>query len=144
MLHMTSHQLSISRSVLLSLPPLRKPTFPSTTSIFHLLPRLSLSLPNRRAQSFHSRFDSLSFSSTVSTSRRSSSAVQFPNSSQDHDESSSQSRLALGCGGARGGRLTFILLTAGTVLDSSSASKSSAERPSGMRRGALRRRFGVT
>src|SRR2546421_7983769 len=123
MLHMTSHQLSISRSVLLSLPPLRKPTFPSTTSIFHLLPRLSLSLPSRRAQSFHSRFDSLSFSSTVSTSRRSSSVVQFPNWSQDHDGSSSRSWLALGCGGGRGGRLRCVFPAAGTGPDSPSALK---------------------
>jgi hypothetical protein len=85
MLCLASYQLSTSRSVRLSLPPLRNPMFPSTTSIFHLLPKVSLSLPSRRAQSFHSRLDSLSFSRTVSTKSLSSAAVQFPNSSTFHN-----------------------------------------------------------
>jgi hypothetical protein len=56
----------------------RRPTSPLPIKLFHRFPTLPRSFPKLLAQSCQSDFVSLSFSSTNSTSRRSSSVVHSP------------------------------------------------------------------
>lgn len=143
----------MSRSGLQVLPPLLKPTLPSPTRRLQRRPRLSLSLPNRLAQSFQSRLDRRSFSSTISTRTRSSS-MDHPASSIEGDDpyaespSPSPSPSTAEDPRLRGGLMTAgMLRSSWSVGDSSSgvsrARKSSADKPNGMARGTRRRRFGV-
>lgn len=123
--------------------PLRRPTLPSPTRAFHLLPTVSLSLPIFRAVSFQSRFESLSLSSTSSTSLLSSSLVHSePVFMADGPCASSLLTGLL----SREFAMRRLLLRQDVDCDFcgvSSDLKSDASRPNGTSSGARRRRLGV-
>lgn len=133
--------------------PRRKPTLPSPTRAFHRLPTLSLSLPIFRAQSFQSRFDNLSLSSTNSTSLPSSSLVHSELESKgDGGLSASLGPSVVvksqsGCRESSFGRFSACRRGKENVRSESPGDsrdlKSERSRPSGISRGARRCRFGV-
>jgi hypothetical protein len=130
------HQLEI-KLVLDILPPLLRPTLPSPISKLQRRSRQSLSLPSILAQSFHSRRDSLNFSRIVSTNIRSSVSVQSPSSGDGEDQYAESSSDCRPLGLLRG------MSSSTSSVGASSARKSSAERPSGIDKGILRRLLGV-